>query len=210
MRIFSVILLTCCLSLFISCNNDDDDSTPSFMMEYADLLSNESGVLSTAITDGGEMLNILNPQSGLKADSTYRYIIIYLQEQNGIRISSYGHVISDSPRTLNKPVKTDSVTMQSIWRARHYINLTLKIMRKDKGHAFAFLHQGITTAADGHKTLNILLYHDSKDDLPAFSNTGYFSCSLANFTDSLVTGRDSVKFIINEYKKGPTHYYLPF
>ena len=207
--IFALSLILGCA--IVSCTDDDDHQAANFEMEFADLKTDASGAATTLLTDKGENLSVVNPIHGLVADTTYRYIVVFVRQTGGIRISSSAPAITGDPSPFhNTTVLTDSVQLQSIWRGSHYMNLTLLVWAKNKRHAFGFVNQGLSTAEDGHHVLHLLLYHNANNDVTAFPHTTYLSCSLKNFQDQLSSGRDSVFFIINETGKGPIEHRLAY
>lgn len=199
------------LALTLAACSDDTRIAPNYEMEFVDVLTDASGTGSTLVTDRGEHLSVTNPFTALKADTAYRYVAYLIRQGNGVEVAAASRAICDTPKDMSgEDIKTDSVKMQSIWRGSHYINLTLMIAHRDQQHEFAFIDRGISQADDGHKTLCIRLYHDAGNDFPAFSATCYLSCSLKPYKDLLREGRDSVCFVINEYKKGQATYRLPY
>lgn len=198
-------------ALLLAACSEEDTVSPNYEMQYVDVLTDASGRGTELLTDGGEHLPVLNPFDGLKADTVYRYVVYLVRQDEGVRIAAYGAVVSGVPASFeDMAVKTDSVKMQSIWRGADYINMTLQVLHRDKRHAYAFADRGITSDSSGRKMLHIQLYHDAGGDFPAFSYTCYLSCSLQPYVGRLQAGRDSVSLVVNEYKKGPTVYRLPF
>ncbi|MDD4761264.1 MAG: NigD-like C-terminal domain-containing protein [Bacteroidaceae bacterium] len=197
--------------VIISCSNDEDHQAANFQMEFADLLTDASGAASTLLTDKGEKLQVVNPIRNLSPDTTFRYVVIFVRQTNGIRISSSAPVLCGQPSSFYyTPIFTDSVQLQSIWRSSHYINLTLLVWGKNKRHTFGFVNRGVTTASDGHHILHLQLYHNSDSDMLAFPHTSYLSCSLKPFQTTFSTARDSIYFVINEIGKGPVQHRLAY
>lgn len=197
------------LLVVTSCSNDEDYQAANFEMEFADLITDASGAASTLLTDKGENLHVINPIKNLAPDTTFRYIVIFVRQTNGIRISSSAPALTSEPSSFHyTPILTDSVQLQSIWRSSHYINLTLLVWGKNKHHTFGFVNRGITTNSDGCHILHLELYHNSYSDMPAFPHTCYLSCSLKPFQTILSAARDSIYFTINEMGKGPIQHRL--
>lgn len=199
------------LALTLAACSNDTYIAPNYEMEFVDVQTDAAGTGSSLITDRGECLSIINPLTALKADTTYRYVAYLIRQGNGVEVAASLRAICDTPKAFpEEDIKTDSVKMQSIWRGSHYVNLTLLVPHRDRQHEFSYIDRGIVQAGDGHKTLCIQLYHDANNDMPAFSTTCYLSCSLKPYEHLLQTGRDSIHFIINEYKKGQATYRLPY
>lgn len=199
------------LALTLSACSDDTYIAPNYEMEYVDVLTDAAGTGSTLITDREEQLSVINPFTALKADTAYRYVAYIIRQGNGVEVAASSRAICDIPKIIpEEDIKTDPVRMQSIWRGRHYVNLTLLVSHRDRQHEFCYIDRGISQADDGHKTLCIQLYHDADNDIPAFSTTCYLSCSLLPYRNLLREGRDSICFIVNEYKEGQATYRLPY
>ncbi len=195
---------------FTACSNDYN-AAPNYEMLYADILTDAKGTGSVLLTDNGELLQIINPFNGMKADTTYRCVAYIVRQEGGVHVAASTLAVCGIPKTFKEDeIRTDSVKMQSIWRSGSYVNLTLLIPHRDKQHEFSYIDRGITVNGDGHKTLCIQLYHNANNDFPAFTTTCYLSCSLKPYGEQLQTGRDSIRFIINEYTKGQTTYCLPY
>ncbi len=195
---------------FTACSNDYH-AAPNYEMQYVDIVTDTKGTGSVLLTDKGEQLQIVNPFNGMKADTVYRYVVYLIRQDGGVNVAASTLAVCDIPKTFQEDeIKTDSVKMQSIWRGGSYVNLTLLVPHRDRQHEFSYIDRGITVNDNDHKTLCIQLYHNANNDFPAFSATCYLSCSLKPYREQLQTGRDSIRFIINEYKKGQTTYCLPY
>ena len=193
-----------------SCS-DDDDPAESYETELVDLLTDESGIGRTIITDGGNRLLLHNPQQGYAPDTIYRCIAMFVRKKDGVNLANIARIPCTAPSYFkNTPIITDSLKLQSIWRGSHYVNISLLVQMKDQRHSFGFANPHISTYTDGHRRLDILLYHNANNDVPAFYNTAYLSCDIAGYADSLIAGRDSVSFLINEYGKGPKQYAVTY
>lgn len=205
-----ILFLSVCLLLTTSCEKDDEISA-NFEMEFVELQTDHTGTAFKLTTDQNESFNIINQLSGLKADTIYRFVTVFVREANGVRLTNYTPAVSGKPDVFEKtPIVTNPVTFQSMWRGGHYLNATVQVVGKEKRHAFAYMYQGLKQKTDGHRILNLLLYHNADNDMEAFSRTAYLSCDLADYKDSLQTGRDSIFFTINEYNKGFVIHKIPY
>jgi hypothetical protein len=206
------VCLMALLGAFLpACGDSDDDYVyPSVLTNFVDLRTDGEGVASTLLTDEGRVLTI-HPREGLGGltpDSTYRMVTMYepLDEGNEVQLYTAQKAIAPYPRPLKdfKQVVTDPVELTSIWRGGNYLNVIVKAQVKNVAHAYHFIQQGITRHEDdGHRTLELMLYHDRNSDTEAFSRTVYLSVPLSVYADSLQAG-DSIRFSLNTYGQGIT------
>lgn len=209
-RRLSFLLSALLLLAFVSCS-DDDGHAPNLELAFADLLTDSEGTASVLQTDDGEQYPILNAPKGLRPDTVLRYICVFEKQARGVRLSSQARALCSAPQFIaSDSVRTDSVSVQSIWRGSHYINLVLKIRGKDGRHTLGFVAHNIRLDNEGKRLLDIDLYHSSADILEAYSRTAYLSCDLRPYADSLRQGSDSILFHINEYGNAHTIYRLPY
>lgn len=189
--------------LLASCGDDDGGMAENQVLEFADLQTDGGGNARIMVMDNGDSLRVINPLTNLKADTVYRYVVVYVREPGGVKITSSSPTVSDVPLDLGtSPLLTDSVQLQSIWRGGQYINLTLRVWAKTKRHLFAFVNRGFSQSANGGRIFHLALYHNADSDMEAFPHTVYLSCPLSSLRDSLTPGRDSIYFTINEKGKG--------
>jgi hypothetical protein len=199
------------LAALTACGGDDDYVYPNVVTNFVDLHTSSQGVAESLTTDEGHTW-LIQPREGLGGltpDSTYRMVTMYEpldDKDNYVQLYTVQKVIAPYPRWYGdfKDIATDPVELTAIWRRGNYLNLTVKAQVKDQAHSYHFVHQGILTdGQDGHRTLQLLLYHNRNNDTEAFSRTVYLSVPLSVYADSLQTG-DSIRFSLNTYKEGLT------
>ncbi len=199
--------------LLWACGNDDDYVYPNVIMELVDLQTDATGAAAYLITDNGTQWH-LQPHEGLDAlvpDTIYRTVSMYspLSLEGGAYqeaiIYNAQPVISPLPKPEDKveEIKTDPVTLQSIWRSGRYLNLIVQAKVKDQKHTYGFIENGLTQEADGTQTLHLTLYHDCNNDLEGFDSSIYLSVPLWAYEGILNKG-DKVTFSLNTYKEGMT------
>lgn len=215
MRGWRIYILIISVLLLAGCKNDDYVYPPA-ITEILSAQTDESGTIRYLLPDKGEALFAENGSrySGLVPDSVYRMIGVYqtVDSDNGVvaHIYSIQQVISYEPVSMPwSEVKTDSVTVQSIWRSRDYINLILQVKSHIGVHVFRFAENGYILTPTGSKTLALSLYHDKGDDLEAYTQRAYMSVPLSKYAGQLKEG-DIVSFTINAYKKGLVTYQFPY
>lgn len=193
-----------------SCAKDDDSWSDNYEMSFFDFETDSEGWTKYAVDDNGQSFIIDNPLSGLKSDTTYRFIALYVRNNQRIKISSCAHAVSSLPVPLVEGdlLHTDPVRIQSIWRVRNYINATLSVPIKDKQHFVKFVEKQITTNNDGEKIVHIQLFHDSNNDVAGSHTTVYLSLPLRTYNNQLTQGKDSIYFSINTPEGNITYPYL--
>lgn len=201
------VLLLCILALE-GCK-EDKYVYPSVLTEFIDAQTDATGTLSTLITDQGEVLNIQPREglSGLTPDSVYRTVSIYeplAGSEQEVFLYSSQLILSMLPLPADqfKQIKTDPVSIRSIWRSGNYINLILLPQIKENTHAFHFADQGIKQEY-GRQTLTLTLYHDRNKDEEAFTREVYLSIPLWGYEGVLKKG-DRIIVQINTYEEGIT------
>ncbi len=187
------------LSFFCSCDDDNDSWSEDYKMDFLDMITDSKGQTFQAINDDGETLKVDNPITGLKADTTYRYIAVYIRNGSAIQLSNYGRAISSKPVVFagTDKVYTDPVRIQSLWKVDNYINATLQIQNKTEQHIMGFIDQGITTNSEGKRIAHVQLFHNKNNDATAFTSTVYASLPLRVYSDTLTKGQDSIYFTVN-------------
>jgi hypothetical protein len=190
-----------------SCGDDSDYVYPNVVTQMVDILTDADGVATSILTDAGHEYAIQAREGldGLTADSTYRMVVQYVElEGDEIKLYTAQKAISPNPKPIEefKQVKTDPVSLTSIWRGGEYLNLVVKAQVKTESHNYHFMETGIDTRqTDGHRIVNLTLYHDRNDDVEAFSRTVYLSVPLRKYADALLPG-DSIRFSLNTYEDG--------
>ncbi len=208
-----LLLLCLLLPLLSSCSKEEDYVYPNVLTEMIDLQTDETGTAAWLITDKGIQWHI-QPRQGLDAlvpDTTYRTVTMYEPlsptddtVQEAILYNTQ-LVIAPIPQPVAevKEVKTDPVTLQSIWHSGNYLNLIVQIKAKDKKHVCKFIENELTTDTSGKQTLHLTLYHDRNNDVEGFDVTAHLSVPLWAYADVLNKG-DRIVFHLNTYKEGMT------
>lgn len=195
----------CCLG---ACKGDDGYVYPEVQTEFVCLQTDETGTGVKLLTDKGETYSIQSRDGlgNLTPDTIYRTVSVFelLPDGKEVQLYSCKGIVSPNPlraEAFKSGVKTDPVNIQSIWMSGNYLNMVLLVPVKEEKHGFHFVDEGIWTADDGTKTLNLRLYHDNNDDYAAFTNRVYLSVPLHGYKDRLIAG-DSICFCLNTIKEG--------
>lgn len=194
-------------STFSACS-EEEYVYPDLITEMVCLKTDSNGCGTQLFTDEGKTWQLskdYRPDS-LTADSIYR---IYSRYAPLSDTEAKAYTLQKTISPLPKPgkefenIKTDPVSIQSIWRSGDYLNMVVQVMMKDKNHDFAFIENSIEDNKDGTKTLVITLYHDRKEDVEAFNRKAYLSIPLWSYRGKLNKG-DKILFHLNTYEEGMT------
>lgn len=199
------VLLLCTLALG-GCK-EDEYVYPGVVTEFVDARTDATGTLTELITDRGNVLSV-QPREGLDGltpDSVYRTVSIYEpleKPEQEVFLYSSRLIFSMQPLPADrfKQIKTDPVSIRSIWRSGNYINLILLPQVKDKAHAFHFADRGISQE-NGRRTLTLTLHHDRNGDEEAFASEVYLSVPLWGYKGTLEKG-DRIVLQLNTYEEG--------
>lgn len=199
----SLLLATC---LCTGCSSNDDYVYPSVVTEFVNAYINSGHLIDRIVTDQGETLQLENnvQADGLQADSYYRSLCIFEKSQPQAaqaKVYSLKLVFSSAPMPADKfphGVKTDPLSMQSIWRGGNYLNIVALPKAQNITHAYYFIEDSLVQRG-GITKLYLKLYHDRNNDLEAYEQKTYLSVPLAGY--SLQQG-DSIYFRANTYKEG--------
>lgn len=209
MKFIKLLVVLLCMYSLSAC--EEEYSYPNVVTELTEVETDSQGKLSRLITDRGESYAIGQQPEKLKlvADTLYRVLSVFepMEEKNSpLHVYSIQPVFAYPPlpiKDFKEGIKTDPVDIQSIWRSGKYLNLILEVQTKDKKHAFHFADDGISTRNDGYRTLNLIFYHDRKDDYEAFTSKYCFSIPLNSYEGKLRKG-DKILLHIQTYKEGKT------
>lgn len=199
----SLLLLSvvCC-----GCSDDDNYVYPSVLTELADAHVNSSLLVDHIVTDQDKTFRIENSisASDLQADCYYRALCIYEKSETQpdmAKIYSLKLVFAAEPlpaEAFTERVKTDPLSIESIWRGGKYLNIVALPKAQNIAHDFRFIEDSLTIH-EGVTTLYLKLYHDRKNDTEAYEQKTYLSVPLESY--SLQKG-DSVYFRANTYDEG--------
>ena len=198
--VFATMLLTAC--------GEDEYVYPDLITEMTCLKTNAEGFGIEIMTDDGTVWHLQegNRPSKLTPDSLYRVVSRFAPiTASEAKVYSFYSTVSSLPKAESEypVIKTDPVSIQSIWRSGNYLNLILQVMAKDQEHEFSFIDHGIATGDKGTKTLTISLFHDRNNDVEGFDQKHYLSVPLWHYEGKLNKG-DQIVFQLNTYKEGMT------
>ena len=171
---------------------DDDYHYPDVVLEYLTARSGADGRIVTVTADDGSAYDVLNSVSapGQVADTTLRIVANYTREEAadgtpGARLYTAQTTVSPVPcpaGEFKEGVKTDPVSVLSIWPGLDYLNVVLEIKGTDATHAFHFVEDKVEGGEEeAHREVALTLYHDAADDPPYYTRRAYLSVPLCSY-----------------------------
>ena len=189
-----------------ACSNSEDDEEetfPALVTEMGVLRVGSNVTNVTLITDSGKSYRVASEIEGLKANAWMRCMAGYVVQDVGeveIRTLKGVGVLPDcSDRTT---LKRDPVGVVSAWTGGGFINMHLLKKNHGADHEWGYILDDSYANASGGTTYEVSLYHDQRNDPPAYSTDIYFSLS----QDALAktrTSADSIRLTIHTFEKSP-------
>lgn len=191
---------------------EDEYYYPSVKLEYLTGYTDAEGMLSSVRTDDGQVYPVSAGAEDLRTspDSLLRFISNYAVEQTSggspaVRLYGVGRVVAPEPRpasAFKDGVHTDAVQVGSIWMGWNYLNILLEVKAGQGTHTFGFVEDAyVAGAAGGESSVRLTLYHNSGDDVPAYTQRAYLSVPLSRYAAGGVE-QVSLSFRINTSDKG--------
>ena len=188
---------------------DDDYHYPDVVLEYLTARSGADGRIVTVTADDGSAYDVLNSVSapGQVADTTLRIVANYTREEAadgtpGARLYTAQTTVSPVPcpaGEFKEGVKTDPVSVLSIWPGLDYLNVVLEIKTGGGNHAFHFVEDRVADdAATARREVDLTLYHNAGDDPQYYTRRAYLSVPLLPYAGEGVETLD-VRFSLQNY-----------
>lgn len=207
LKLYGILFAT----LFLTGCGEEEYVYPDLITEMSCLKTDAEGFGTQIITDNGIVWHLQegNRPDSLTADSLYRVVSRFAPTTTADASKakavaySFWKVISPLPKPESEyeSIRMEPVDIQSIWRSGDYLNMVLEVMVKDQEHELSFIEKGISTNANGTRTLHLSLYHHRKDDVEGFMQKHYLSVPLWHYEGKLNKG-DSIVFELYTYKEG--------
>ncbi len=190
-----------CITLFLfsaltGCSSDDDDTYPSIITEFANMISNESGVMKSFTTDDNQTYQISNLLEGYHRNALYRVVCGFVPEGKQARVYQLhgAHFLRDSLACAQR----DPTEVVSAWRRGHFINLHLNPLTQGGTQYWGFITDSILPQ---HTYLS--LHHRQGDDPLSYTQTVYASIPLDSIPE--YDAADTITLVIQTFK-GPKRY----
>ena|GEM_PF-4614388 len=184
------------LLLLNACDRGSDYIYPSVILDFLNATTNSKGVVDTFATDNNLIYKVDANYSKviLTANITQRVVAYYSVNKQATgdsvgaaNIHSMAKIISSVPRVGNYVWSKDPVTIQSVWKSGHWINLTLGIKMLKGNHYMAFI-QGDNEIINGQRVITVEVSHDKNGDTESFTNIVYMSIPLSQYETAYPTG----------------------
>ncbi|MBP5770632.1 MAG: hypothetical protein J6W75_04645 [Bacteroidaceae bacterium] len=187
--------------LFYACSSDEDSKPyPPLVTELAMAQADDQGQMASFFTDSGKSYLVSNEIKGMDANALMRCLIGFVEEEKGhakVYTAQVVPVLSDATNTKTK--KRDPTGVASVWLGGGFVNLHLTPKTQGGKQAWGFLRDTLTQNILGGRTYYISLYHDLRDDAPAFTTDLYASISLDSIA-SPCSSNDSICLIIPTFE----------
>ncbi len=175
--------------LFITCS-DDDYYYPSVKLEFLTAYSDQTGALTSILTDDGQLLQVVENSASvqMQPDTCMRIVANYeeLERQGnvGVKIYSLTRTFTSLPipvNTFEEELITAPAKMVSIWPGLDFLNIVLTA-KQQGSHTFAYLEEDVSADSDsGNLTVQLLLYHASTGEVEDYSKRAYLSIPLKQY-----------------------------
>ncbi len=184
------------LLLLSACDKGSDYIYPSVILDFLNATTNSKGAVDTIATDNNLIYKVDANYSKvtLTANTTQRVIAYYSVNKQATgdsvgsaNIHSMAKIISSVPRVGNYVWSKDPVTIQSVWKSGHWINLTLGIKMLKGNHYMAFI-QGDNEIINSQRVITVEVSHDKNGDTESFTNIVYMSIPLSQYETAYPTG----------------------
>lgn len=161
-------------------------------------------VITDLVTDEGKRLSVTNQLRGVRADTTYRVLATYrpIESSSQVWVRHVVRIPTANPVQLKEQELRDApVQLLSLWKSKTFLNLRFGIPKSFHGeHTIGWAFRGLLQQADGHRKLQLQLYHNAHADRQDYSQEAYLSCPLEPFSQWLLAGRDSIVVQLNTLK----------
>lgn len=188
LRLLCLLVLLTGLS---ACSNDDDYRYPSVLLEFATVSTGADGAVATIHTDAGNALPVAADRTGSRFQPNVSLRVVCHYEVHGEDrtpeaelYSLYAVPVTPPVQSIEGGLKTDPVSVISIWKGRDYLNMVLNVRIKgDEKRTFAFLEERVE-AGTGETVVTLLLHHDAKVGGGYLNRRSYLSVPLAKYREA--------------------------
>lgn len=185
--------------------------------DFVEAQTDGSGAIISFETDDGEAYNMAQaykPQWTKEVDSTYRALIYYNpmttatgnKEAELVMLRSVSVPAVRTAAEFTEGVKTDPVTLNSVWLSgsMRYLNLDISLKTgtpddEDARQTLGIALENSTQNEDGSTTTELTLYHDQGTVPEYYSSECFVSVPLYRGLLTPVAG-DTIRFNITTYK----------
>lgn len=208
--VFTSLQVGCILLCAVACNEAENEAVfPPVISELVEVHTDNQGHCSRLLTDQGIWLTIGNQiatTDSLTKDSAYRCSCRYIlnpDNPNEAMIYSLRQIPSFHPIAAHSvsEIKSDPLSLQSIWIGGKYLNLALLVKSQKENHSYMIIEDSLKAFIQGGRTLYLRLYHDAGGDMEAYTQTVYLSVPLYHYFPILQKG-DTIAIGINISEKG--------
>lgn len=178
------------VAILLSSCKGSNDNYPSVQLEFVTGQTSDNGQLRAIITDKNKTYTVSKDRTNKTYETNKKIRIVANYALDVVNGDSTADVyaataaIATIPQTSDKfanGIKNDPAEVLSIWQGRNYLNIVLNVLAQSQAHTFAFIEQSATIESDGRYHVSLLLYHDSNNDLKAYTKRAYLSIPLIQY-----------------------------
>ena len=203
----------CCLAAFTACTIDyyekGEGDYSSMQGDFAMVHANNDKKIDYADLDNGERLYLMEPLAKTwvdKADTFYRSVFYYKKIGSSIevvsitQINEIGIVSADTLKKRKVEVKTDPLTLESLWLSRNkqYMNASIYLKTgsatdENAIHRLGLVLDSVHLNKDKTTVMYMRLFHDQGGMPEHYSVNTFFSLPLEKLPV------DSICLTVNTY-----------
>lgn len=182
---FVVILIS-----FTACAKDDY-IYPSVQLQFITAQTNAEGKIISITTDKKQSYGVNKDLTTSKFDPNISKRLVanfeLIPSQNNDTLVNIYSVLTpvstepQKPTAFTNGIKTDPADLLSIWLGSDYLNILLSVLCQIATHTYGFVEQSIETDNSGRTIVAISLYHDSNNDVKAYTKRVYLSLPLQKY-----------------------------
>ena len=155
---------------------------------------------SSFTTDDGVTYSVENTLRGMDADSRIRCLCGYtVQAGNRAHVYTAQAVPILPDASDAKDIRRDPTGILSAWLSGGFVNMHLTPKTQGGRQSWAFVNDSSTANAAGGTTYHLSLYHDQREDPPAYSSDLFASIAFDSIAAAPLTHADSIVLTVNTF-----------
>lgn len=208
-----LLVTLCCVAAFSACTIDSyekgEGEYSNMQGELARVHANSEKKIDYADLDNGERVYIAAPLTKTwidKGDAFYRSVLYYkkngasIEVVNIVQINEVSIISADTLKKKNMEVKTDPLTLESVWvsKNKYYLNASIYLKTgstTEDGaiHRLGLVADSLRVNADETQVLHLRLFHDQGGVPEYYSVNTFLSLPLLDLPV------DSILLTVNTY-----------
>lgn len=180
------------LAALVAACADDGYHYPDIRQDFLTFRTDAEGYVRTLLLDDGSIYEVENAvRLNQVTDTTVRAVakyVIHPQEDAPATALFYSYTrtvspIPQRPSYFKDGVKTDPVSVQSIWMGLGYLNMVLEVKGTTLADTYHFVQDTVRDCYSSvvSREVHLSLYHDAMDDPPYYTRRAYLSVPLQQY-----------------------------